>query len=757
MNKKSHFSFLNIIGKTAVFVLIFLYIFNVTVVFANGDSHSERVHDESSYESEPNHDNHDEHSNPCGGEENGHTNTAPVITLLGSNPVTITVGAIYTDLGATAQDTEDGDITANITATSTVNTMIVGIYSITYNVTDSGNLSATPVVRTVNVILSIPSINNPPVITLVGSTPMIFNIGASFIDPGATAIDIEDGNITANITSTSTVNTLAVGTYSIEYGVTDSGGLRATTTRAVIVNPIPECAFPQINSFLATSTTVGQTFSYTLTATTSFATTTSIVFNVATTSLPSGLSFSTTTNVITGTSTQVGVFNINITVTNSCGQDSRTFVLTVNDVVPDGDGGNGGGNPSPSSNIAVTKTVDKPTASVGDTVTYSISVVNNGPDNATGVSIKDILPNSLDFVSASSSIGTYSTTTSTWTVGDLANGSSTALILVSTIHAGFEGQKITNTATASSTQSDTDSSNNITNADVNVNPVISTACTSNCGGGSSGGNGGGGGGGGNGPIVGSYGIVNSSNGSGSQIGASTVKGCYYLFDYLRADFKNNPIEVTKLQVFLRDLEGFKDIKITGVYDEQTIVAVDAFQARYASDILTPWGHDKPTGYTYILTKKKVNEIYCKTAFPITPLQQTEIDNYRDFLLGLKDAGIVLPKTNSQEIDKTNSTGPVPVELTPEIPNSVVGKKSTTNTEQGTLSSISTTTKNIISNFTANVIGAGKNIAGFYSNTGLTGWINLLLIATTLVVTYLWYRERRRNKKLEIINKEIDLS
>ena len=46
--------------------------------------------------------------------------TVPVITLLGEDPVTIEVGTTYTDAGATAQITYDGDITSSIVTVSTV-------------------------------------------------------------------------------------------------------------------------------------------------------------------------------------------------------------------------------------------------------------------------------------------------------------------------------------------------------------------------------------------------------------------------------------------------------------------------------------------------------------------------------------------------------------------------------------------------------------------------------------------------------------
>src|SRR5207248_441930 len=138
------------------------------------------------------------------------------------------------------------------------------------------------------------------------------------------------------------------------------------------------------------------------------------------------------------------------------------------------------------SNIFVTKTTDKTTANVGDTLTYTVTVGNNGPANATGVVATDILPGALNFISASSTRGSYATTTGMWTIGDLVNGSSTALTLVATITDNSQGQKITNTAMASSTQTDPDTSNNTSSTDVTVN---NPGCTSNCGGGGGGGGG----------------------------------------------------------------------------------------------------------------------------------------------------------------------------------------------------------------------------------------------------------------------------
>ncbi len=75
--------------------------------------------------------------------------TPPIITLLGDTTVNLTVGDSYTDEGATASDTKDGDISAAITTVNLVDTATAGTYTITYNVSDTAENAATEVSRTV--------------------------------------------------------------------------------------------------------------------------------------------------------------------------------------------------------------------------------------------------------------------------------------------------------------------------------------------------------------------------------------------------------------------------------------------------------------------------------------------------------------------------------------------------------------------------------------------------------------------------------
>jgi hypothetical protein len=76
----------------------------------------------------------------------------PVITLLGESSVTIDSGLVYSDAGAAALDNIDGDLTANIVVTGSVNTAVVGSYRLTYTVSDFAGNRATEIVRNVSVV-----------------------------------------------------------------------------------------------------------------------------------------------------------------------------------------------------------------------------------------------------------------------------------------------------------------------------------------------------------------------------------------------------------------------------------------------------------------------------------------------------------------------------------------------------------------------------------------------------------------------------
>ena len=75
----------------------------------------------------------------------------------------------------------------------------------------------------------------PPVLTLKGSQVMEIKQGVTFVEPGYTAIDDTDGDITNKVIVTGSVNVKTPGVYRLEYSVSDAAGNTSTATRVVEV------------------------------------------------------------------------------------------------------------------------------------------------------------------------------------------------------------------------------------------------------------------------------------------------------------------------------------------------------------------------------------------------------------------------------------------------------------------------------------------------------------------------------------------
>jgi uncharacterized repeat protein (TIGR01451 family) len=85
--------------------------------------------------------------------------------------------------------------------------------------------------------------------------------------------------------------------------------------------------------------------------------------------------------------------------------------------------------------IAVTQNVSNNTPVKGDTMTMTITVVNNGPDDATGVQITDNIPQGLTLLTAAASDGTYDSQTGVWNIGDLNINETATLTLTVKVNA----------------------------------------------------------------------------------------------------------------------------------------------------------------------------------------------------------------------------------------------------------------------------------------------------------------------------------
>lgn len=187
--------------------------------------------------------------------------THPVIKIIGLPSIDLIVGDSYTDLGATATDVYDGNITANIVTNNTVNTNVVGMYYVTYTATNSLGLVSV-IKREISVTATGVRDTIAPVITLVGNSTVSIRQNNTYTDQGATASDNKDGNITSKIIVTSNVNTSVEGTYTVTYNVTDSAGNKATkVTRNVIVTN--DTTAPVITLLGTTPITVTRSTTYT--------------------------------------------------------------------------------------------------------------------------------------------------------------------------------------------------------------------------------------------------------------------------------------------------------------------------------------------------------------------------------------------------------------------------------------------------------------------------------------------------------------
>jgi uncharacterized repeat protein (TIGR01451 family) len=96
-----------------------------------------------------------------------------------------------------------------------------------------------------------------------------------------------------------------------------------------------------------------------------------------------------------------------------------------------------------SADLSLSKTVSNPDPIQGQQVTFTLTLSNAGPSDATNLVVTDQLPAGLTFVSATPSAGTYDSPTGAWAVPSLGSGAGATLQLVAQVSAAGS---MTNTA-----------------------------------------------------------------------------------------------------------------------------------------------------------------------------------------------------------------------------------------------------------------------------------------------------------------------
>ncbi len=157
---------------------------------------------------------------------------APTISLKGDSKIVINVGDFYEEAGYTATDNYEGDLTSRVQVKGSVNINVPDTYVVTYSVSDgSGNVST--VQRTVICRDSV-----PPKLSLKGEKEISMNAGEGYKEPGYSATDNYEGDITSSVKVSNPINSYHAGTYTITYSVSDKSGNVTTDTRTVIVNAV---------------------------------------------------------------------------------------------------------------------------------------------------------------------------------------------------------------------------------------------------------------------------------------------------------------------------------------------------------------------------------------------------------------------------------------------------------------------------------------------------------------------------------------
>ncbi len=136
-------------------------------------------------------------------------------------------------------------------------------------------------------------------------------------------------------------------------------------------------------------------------------------------------------------------------------------------------------------------------------------------------------------------------------------------------------------------------------------------------------------------------------GSYSSGGSISNSSCPLISTTLKRGWNNNPVEVTKLQTFLKNTEKM-NVNITGIFDENTENAVKAFQIKYAATILDPWGIKIPTGTVFITTLKKINQIACNQPLVLNAQELATISGYKSNIVA-QPTVIVIPKNDTKTV------------------------------------------------------------------------------------------------------------
>jgi extracellular elastinolytic metalloproteinase len=272
-------------------------------------------------------------------------NTAPTVTITAPPTGTSVVSGTSINFTGTANDAEDGDISASISWSSNLDgglgsgasinaTLSVGTHTITASATDSGSLTGTD-----SIMVTVTSPNTAPVVTITAPADGTSVPDGTAITFTGTANDAEDGDISGSISWSSSIDgglgsgasvnaTLSVGTHTITASATDSGSLSGSDSITVTVTPVANTAPVVTITAPADGTSVTDGTAITFTGTANDAEDGDISGSISwSSSIDGGLGSGASVNA----TLSVGTHTITATATDSgslSGSDSITVTVT---------------------------------------------------------------------------------------------------------------------------------------------------------------------------------------------------------------------------------------------------------------------------------------------------------------------------------------------------------------------------------------------------------------------------------------------
>ncbi len=177
-----------------------------------------------------------------------------IVEMNGANPLNIEQGSVFTD--PSVVDATNVEVTYEYcnasgvcSAVTSIDTNVPGAYLVYYTKkTNNDNDGVT--VRSVYVFATE---ETGPVFTLTGNSVVTQLINTVYTDPGYSANDAVDGNVTANMVVSSSPNIAIEGSYLIKYIASDNSGNYTMATRIVeVVSKLPTAE----NCFAFSSNTI---------------------------------------------------------------------------------------------------------------------------------------------------------------------------------------------------------------------------------------------------------------------------------------------------------------------------------------------------------------------------------------------------------------------------------------------------------------------------------------------------------------------